>query len=161
MRQIRYALFLVLALVSTLSMAEVKDAPAIKLPTIEGQLELASLKGKVVYLDFWASWCKPCRKSFPWMSEMKAAYQEQGFEVVAINLDKERKLANEFLKGMNVNFVIAFDEVGDSAEAYKLRGMPSSYLIGRDGKLYASHVGFRDKDKAKMEAAIKQLLSQQ
>ena len=90
---------------------------------------------------------------------MKTAYEAQGFEVVAINLDKERKLANKFLEGMNVNFIIAFDEVGDTATEYKLRGMPTSYLIGRDGKLYASHVGFREKDKAKMEDAIKELLS--
>lgn len=61
---------------------------------------------------------------------------------------------------MDVNFVVAFDEVGDSARKYKLRGMPGSYLIGRDGKLYASHIGFREKDKAKMEKAIKQLLAQ-
>ena len=161
MRHMQFALLLVLALLSNISIAEVKDAPSIKLPTIDSQLDLASLKGKVVYLDFWASWCKPCRKSFPWMSEMKTAYEAQGFEVVAINLDKERKLANKFLEGMNVNFIIAFDEVGDTATEYKLRGMPTSYLIGRDGKLYASHVGFREKDKAKMEVAIKELLSQQ
>ncbi|MFC1588682.1 TlpA family protein disulfide reductase [Pseudomonadota bacterium] len=141
-------------------MAAVQDAPAIKLPTANGQMDLASLRGKVVYLDFWASWCKPCKSSFPWMVEMKKTYEDKGLEILAVNLDKERKLADKFLEGMEVNFVIAFDEKGDTATNYNLRGMPSSYLIGRDGKLYASHIGFREKDKAKMEEAIKQLLSQ-
>ena len=145
---------------SSITLASVQDAPSIKLPTANGHVDLATLKGKVVYLDFWASWCKPCKTSFPWMHEMKATYKDQGFEVLAINLDKDRKLADEFLKGMDVNFVIAFDETGDTASKYHLRGMPSSYMIGRDGKLYASHIGFRDKDKAKMEAVIKQLLKQ-
>jgi len=92
------------------------------------------------------------------MTQMKTTYGSQGLEIMAVNLDKDRKLAEAFLKRMNVNFKIAFDPVGDSATTYKLRGMPSSYLIGRDGKIYASHIGFREKEKAKMEQAIKQLL---
>jgi len=145
---------------SNMANAAVSEAPAIKLPSLHGEFELAQLKGKVVYLDFWASWCIPCRKSFPWMNEMSAKYKAQGLEVVAINLDKERKLADEFLQKVPAHFTIAFDSTGDSAKDYKLRGMPSSYLIGRDGKLYASHIGFRDKDKPKMEQAIQQLLKQ-
>jgi cytochrome c biogenesis protein CcmG/thiol:disulfide interchange protein DsbE len=135
------------------------QAPEINLPGIEGNVQLEKLKGKVVYLDFWASWCVPCKKSFPWLHEIKQSYADQGFEVVAVNLDKERKLADEFLQVMDVNFKVAFDESGESASRYKLKGMPSSYLIGRDGKLYASHIGFREKDKAKLEQAIKKLLA--
>lgn len=90
---------------------------------------------------------------------MKQNYADQGFEVVAINLDKERKLADEFLAEVDVNFTIAYDESGQSASQYKLKGMPSSYLIGRDGKVYASHIGFRDKDKEQLEQAIKNLLN--
>ncbi len=91
---------------------------------------------------------------------MKQNYADQGFEIVAINLDTERKLADEFLKEIDVNFIVAFDESGQSASQYKLKGMPSSYLIGRDGKVYASHVGFRDKDKLQLEQTIKNLLNQ-
>lgn len=156
----QYSLFLAMVIFTSTALAVIEDAPAIKLPTATGQVELAALKGKVVYLDFWASWCKPCKNSFPWMAQMKQSYGDQGFEVLAINLDKDRKLANEFLKGMDINFLIAFDEVGDSAGKYELRGMPSSYLISRDGKLYAAHIGFREKDKVKMEEAIKELLAQ-
>ena len=89
---------------------------------------------------------------------MKTTYANQGLEIIAVNLDKDRGLADAFLKKVDVNFKIAFDPKGDSATSYKLRGMPSSYLIGRDGKLYATHIGFREKDKPKMEKAIKQLL---
>ncbi|MDT8451679.1 MAG: TlpA disulfide reductase family protein [Gammaproteobacteria bacterium] len=156
----KYTFFLAMIILSQLALAA-HEAPAIKLPTADGQVDLAELQGKVVYLDFWASWCKPCRSSFPWMHEMQERYRTEGLEVLAVNLDKDRKLADEFLQDMDVNFLIAFDEAGESAAQYQVRGMPSSYLISRDGKLYASHVGFREKDKAKMEAAIRQLLAQQ
>ncbi len=134
------------------------EVPNIKLPGTNGEINLRDFKGKVVYLDFWASWCKPCLKSFPWMTAMKSKYAEQGLEIIAVNLDKDRKLAKKFLDKVDVNFQIAFDPDGDTATQYKLLGMPSSFLIGRDGKLYASHVGFREKDKPKIEAVIRQLL---
>jgi len=152
------ALFALL-LISHNSFAAANQAPDIDLPGINGSVKLAELKGKVVYLDFWASWCEPCKKSFPWLHDIKQRYAEKGFEVVAVNLDKDRKLADEFLKVMDVNFLVAFDESGESASKYKLKGMPGSYLIGRDGKLYASHIGFIEKDKKKLEQAIKELLA--
>ncbi len=139
--------------------AVVGQVPDLKLSTADGTVQLSELKGKVVYLDFWASWCLPCKKSFPWMNDMQERYAEQGFEILAVNLDKDRALADEFLKQMNVSFMVAFDESGDSATSYKVRGMPSSYLIGRDGKVHASHIGFREKDKGQLEQAIKTLLT--
>jgi len=152
---------LCLTLVTITGFADVGKAPEIHLPAIDGEVDLAKLEGKVVYLDFWASWCDPCRDSFPWMAEMKEKYGTQGLEIVAVNLDKERALADKFLNNLNVNFVVAFDASGESAEKYGLRGMPGSYLIGRDGNIQASHLGFNDKDKAKLEAAIRVLLQQQ
>lgn len=149
-----------LTTMSSLSVAVPAAAPNIQLPTIDGEVNLAELKGKVVYLDFWASWCVPCRASFPWMAEIKDKYGPKGLEVVAVNLDKDRALADAFLEGREINFVIAFDKSGNSAERYDLRGMPGSYLIGRDGSIQATHLGFRDKDKGKLEAAIKSLLKQ-
>lgn len=158
MKQIISLVLFVFILLSQNSFAALNQAPDINLPGVNGNVQLESLKGKVVYLDFWASWCLPCKKSFPWMYDIKQSYADQGFEVLAINLDKDRKLANEFLEQMKVNFLIAFDESGKSAAEYKLKGMPSSYLIGRDGKVYASHIGFRERDKAQLEQAIKALL---
>jgi thiol-disulfide isomerase/thioredoxin len=141
--------------------AALNKAPPIRLPAIAGEIDLSRLEGKVGYLDFWASWCDPCRDSFPWMAELKEKYGNQGLEVVAVNLDKEREKADAFLQAMKVNFIVAFDPDGDSAICYELRGMPGSFLIGRDGNIRASHMGFRNSDKEKLEKAIKTLLEQQ
>lgn len=158
MNKIILPIIFTFVLLSTNSFAAVNDAPDINLPGMNGKVLLNSYKGKVVYIDFWASWCKPCQKSFPWMHAIKKTYADHGFEIIAVNLDKDRKLADAFLKELDVNFKVAFDASGKSAADYKLRGMPSSYLIGRDGKVYASHVGFRENDKEKLEQAIKTLL---
>lgn len=159
MKKIILTVLFTLALISQSSIAELQQAPEINLPSNNGTIQLKNLKGKVVYLDFWASWCLPCKKSFPWMREMKQRYADQGFEILAVNLDKDRKQADSFLKQMKVNFKVAFDESGETASTYKLRGMPSSFLIGRDGKVYASHIGFREKDKERLEQTIKNLLN--
>lgn len=159
MKHIISLILLLLSVVSNSSATAFNQAPEIDLPGTGTAVVLSELLGKVVYLDFWASWCMPCKKSFPWMHEVKKSYADQGFEVVAINLDKDRVLADAFLKEMNINFLVAFDESGKTASEYKLKGMPSSYLIGRDGKVYASHIGFRDDDKDKLEQVIENLLS--
>jgi peroxiredoxin len=92
------------------------------------------------------------------MHQLKSTYRDKGLEIIAVNLDKEKALAEDFLKLVEVNFIVAFDPAGEAAQAYQLRGMPSTYLIGRDGRIYASHIGFREKDKAKIEQAVKILL---
>ncbi len=160
MKKIISLVCLSVVLLSANVYADVAQAPDIKLPTANGTVQLSRLKGEVVYLDFWASWCLPCKKSFPWMNDMQKRYTSQGLKIVAVNLDKDKALADEFLRQKDVSFTVAFDASGNSASKYKLRGMPSSYLIGRDGKVHASHIGFRDKDKDKLEQAINNLLNQ-
>jgi thiol-disulfide isomerase/thioredoxin len=136
------------------------EAPAFQLPAGKENISLAKLQGKVVYLDFWASWCTPCRKSFPWMNEIQSKYQDQGLVVVAVNLDKSKRKADEFLKEFERNFIVAFDPDGKTAEDYKVMGMPSSYLIDRNGQLHLSHIGFRESDTEKLESKIRELLKQ-
>ena len=160
MKRYRIISVLLFMLFTHSAFAAIKSAPDIEVATRDGAVKLSSFRGQVVYLDFWASWCIPCRKSFPWMQQIQQKYRDLGLQVIAVNLDKDRKLADIFLNNFEVDFTIGFDPVGDSARAYKLQGMPSSYLIGRDGKLYASHIGFREKDTAKLERAIKTLLKQ-
>jgi thiol-disulfide isomerase/thioredoxin len=140
--------------------AESRPAPDFTLPTDGDELVLSSLRGQVVYLDFWASWCTPCRASFPWMNEMQAKYAKQGLRVVAINLDAEPELAQRFLKDVPADFTIAFDAAGKTAEAYQVIGMPSAYLIDRNGRIVESHVGFRNDQTAKYETNIRNLLAQ-
>ena len=105
-------------------------------------LTLEEFKGKVVYVDFWASWCGPCRKSFPWMNAMHAKYANQGLAVVAINLDSDKALADKFLALLPAQFHIRFDPEGNAAAAFDLQGMPSSYIFNKQGELVQSHVGF-------------------
>lgn len=136
-----------------------QPAPAFKIPSAKGMVDLKKLRGQVVYLDFWASWCTPCKKSFPWMNEMHNKYKKDGLKIVAVNLDKKRDVIDTFLKKMPAEFTIAYDPGGNLAKAYKLVGMPSSYLIDRNGNLHETHVGFRKKDKQKLENKIQGLLS--
>lgn len=117
--------------------------------------KLSDYKGKLVYLDFWASWCIPCRKSFPWMNKIHEKYQKQGLEVIAVNLDKDSQLVAQFLKKYPALFKIAYDTSGNTAEQFHVKGMPTSFLISREGKLISVHMGFRKKDMDKLENLIK------
>ena len=137
------------------------SAPSFELPARDGAaLRLEDLRGEVVYLDFWASWCPPCLRSFPWMDALAERHAEAGLRVVAVNLDADRAAATGFLDGRDAGFDIAFDPEGRVAEAYDLRGMPSSYVIDRDGRVAHAHVGFRAKDAAAMEAVIVRVLAE-
>lgn len=124
------------------------------------QFDLAAYKGKVVYLDFWASWCTPCRRSFPWLDALDKKHGTNGFVVVTVNVDTERKLASDFLAEVPVGFKVAYDPKGALASQWKLLGMPSSFLIDRNGKVRSSHQGFRAGDEAKRETEITQLLAE-
>ena len=123
-------------------------------------LDLTNSRGRVVYLDFWASWCGPCRQSFPWMETMKSTYGGQGFEIVAVNLDRDRADADKFLKQFHPTFDVRFDPKGELAELYKVQGMPSSVLIDRHGVTRFTHVGFRPVDGAIYEAQLRELLAE-
>jgi cytochrome c biogenesis protein CcmG, thiol:disulfide interchange protein DsbE len=134
-------------------------APEFTLPGLKDSVSLTALKGKVVYVDFWASWCGPCKQSFPFMSALQTKYRAQGLEVVAINLDAKRSDADAFLVEVPAGFTVAFDAKGESAKRFGVKGMPSSYVIGRDGRLLLSHQGFKDDDRKELEARIAQALS--
>ena len=133
-------------------------APAFELPGDKGRLKLAELGGKLVLLDFWASWCIPCRQSFPWLGQMQSRYGDKGLQVVAINVDEKRDDALAFLKRYPAAFPVVYDGAGNSARAYAVKAMPSSVLIGRDGKVAFVHTGFRDADKSGLESQIRRHL---
>ena len=106
-----------------------QKAPTFELPGDNKSINLAKLKGKVVYLDFWASWCDPCRKSFPWMNDIHSRYDNKKFTIIAVNLDSNKKDAMKFLEKVPANFDIAYDPEGNVATKYNLKAMPTSYLI--------------------------------
>jgi len=129
-------------------------APTFELPGLKETVKLAQLQGKVVYVDFWASWCVPCKQSFPFMNELQSKYGPKGLQIVAINLDAKRDDADRFLTQVPAQFTVAFDAKGDSAKRFEVKGMPSSFLIGRDGRVVATHRGFKDEERQEIEALI-------
>jgi cytochrome c biogenesis protein CcmG, thiol:disulfide interchange protein DsbE len=131
-----------------------QPAPPFALPGRDGNTSLAELRGKVVFLDFWASWCVPCRHSFPWMNQMHAKYASRGLQVLAINVDAKRADADAFLAKVPAQFAIAFDPQGHTPRAYGVKGMPTSVLIGTNGEVLHHHSGFRDDDKGPLEGRI-------
>ena len=136
-----------------------RPAPDLRLPAADGTLvALSALRGKVVLVDFWASWCAPCRKSFPALHELSEEFRARGLEVVAVNLDQQRKDADTFLVGRPRAFSVVFDQSGKSAEAFDVQGMPASFLIGRDGTIRFAHMGFTDKVLEDYRREITQLL---
>lgn len=123
------------------------------------QLEelLHQYKSKVIYVDFWASWCAPCRKSFPWMNELQSKHNN--LKVISINVDQNKAFATKFLETTPANFPVIYDAKGVLAKQYKLRGMPSSYIFNKKGQLAANHVGFNETKKDEYELTIKALLN--
>lgn len=116
--------------------------------------------GRVLYLDFWASWCGPCRQSFPWMEAMKKTYEAQGFDVLAVNLDANRADADKFLREFRPNFPVRYDPAGALAISFKVKSMPSSVLIDRHGVVRYNHVGFRPIDERAYEGQLRELLAE-
>lgn len=133
-------------------------APSFTLPSDKGKVSLKRYRNKVVYLDFWASWCEPCRQSFPWMNDMHHRYSKRGLKIISINLDENKSDAKRFLKQIPAAFTVAYDPKGRIAEKYKIKVMPSSFIINRSGKIVRIHEGFHFSDKDKMEAMIKRIL---
>lgn len=123
-------------------------------------LDLSAYRGKVVYLDFWASWCAPCRLSFPWMNDVQQSYAREGLVVIGVNVDHDRALADAFLRSSSPAFKIVYDPNGDIAGKYDFRDMPTSVLIGRDGRVHFTHDGFFPAKEGSYVADIAALLNQ-
>lgn len=147
-----------------LALEEGQPAPDFTLPDIqEGKpaITLAELRGKTVYVDFWASWCAPCLRSMPLINELYAQYKDQGFKVIAINVDDPIEDGREFLLDTPLDYLIAADTKNEVLEQYGVRGMPTSFLIDSEGIVRMVHMGFRDKDIELIEAAVTGLLASQ
>jgi thiol-disulfide isomerase/thioredoxin len=129
--------------------------------TAKEQLDTLIAKhiGEVIYVDFWASWCGPCRKSFPWMNEMQSRFQSKGFTVISINVDTEKKLAKTFLIRNPANFAVVYDPKGELARFFKIQGMPSSLIINKEGEIKYAHSGFFTEKTSQYEQDIQQLLA--
>lgn len=136
--------------------------PALDFERVDGKdqmVKLSSYLGKVVYLDFWASWCVPCRETFPWMNQLQAKFGKDGFEIIAVNIDTKKSDADKFIAQFPPQFTILFDPKRGVAAIYGLKGVPSSYLIDRAGNLVSVQLGFSKPREAELEGRIEKLLS--
>jgi YD repeat-containing protein len=115
--------------------------------------DLSNYQGQVVYVDFWASWCTPCRASFPFMAEVAAEHGDD-LAIVAVNVDESREDADAFLSDFDTPFDIVFDHSGALAGEFKVPGMPTSFLYDRQGQLIGQHIGFRKKDQEEIRQWI-------
>jgi thiol-disulfide isomerase/thioredoxin len=154
---------LTLTAVSTSAWAveEGDQAPIFDLPSIYADhpaISTASLEGKTVYVDFWASWCAPCLSSLPLYNDMYHKYKDQGLEIVAINVDNPIEDGLDFLLDTPLDFLIPADPDGEAAELFEVIGMPTSYLIEPDGTVKLVHMGFRSGDIEMIEEAIQDSL---
>jgi thiol-disulfide isomerase/thioredoxin len=162
LRYFRLSMLIILISFTPLSLSFAQEIAAPDFAISNAQLpnKLSDLAGQVVYLDFWASWCKPCRQSFPWMNQMQQKYAVQGLQIIAINLDTESSLAKDFLDKVPAQIPIIYDPEGNIASNYQLLGMPSSYLIDKKGKIRFAHKGFFTRTKPLYEQELVLLLSE-
>jgi thiol-disulfide isomerase/thioredoxin len=139
-----------------------QPAPSVLLHRADGTtVRLEDFKGKVVLVDFWASWCVPCRASFPALDALYQRERNRGLEVLAINVDEQRKSADAFLAGRPHVMPVVFDPKGESAQAFNVRGMPSSVLIDRTSHIRFTHMGYSTTVFDSYQREIDQLLAEQ
>jgi peroxiredoxin len=155
-------LALVLA-TSSLARAEVKagqPATDFAANTLAGApLKLSSLRGKVVLVDFWASWCEPCKKELPLLDKLAPKLHARGIEIVAVNIDDDTKKAADFLASHGLHLTVVADAGKKIVGAWEPPKMPSSFVVDKSGVVRAVHGGFEPGDEAKLEAELNALVS--
>jgi peroxiredoxin len=148
-------------LFEAMGMAKVagKAAPDFTLPSIDGQqVSLQQYRGKVVFLNFWATWCIPCREEMPGLEQLHQKYQSEGLVVLAIDLKESAEQVKTFFQKHGLSFPSLLDQQGSVFRDYLVAGMPTTYLIGRDGKLFARGIGGRDWTRAEAQELIRTLV---
>lgn len=136
-----------------------KPAPDFTLKSLGGKnLKLSEYAGDVVMLNFWASWCGPCRKEMPLLNDLHKKYESLGFVILGVNVEQELKLAKSFLKETPVSFPIVFDSSNQVSQAYDVIAMPTTVMIDRNGKVRYLHKGYKAGDEKKYRKMVKKLI---
>jgi len=134
-------------------------APAFTLASRAGQdVSLAQYKGQVVMINFWASWCGPCRQEMPLLESIYKKYNKMGFTMIGVNVEPDSNAANEWLKATPVSFPILYDRDSKVSKLYDVAGMPSTVIIDRSGKLRVLHRGYKPGDENEYLDSIRTLI---
>lgn len=138
---------------SVVSMAEVKVGdtfPSFRIPTLDGKvLDTAQLKGRVLYVDFWASWCTTCRQSFPELSELNDELKSKGVFFLGVNTDEDVRLATRFLEQTPVTFLNVSDRTQQVVSFFQPKGFPSAYIVDKSGKVHTIKEGYLGKEQTR------------
>jgi thiol-disulfide isomerase/thioredoxin len=136
-------------------------APALVLAARDGgKVDLAALKGQVVMINFWATWCGPCRQEMPLLAQLQTKYEPLGFTLLGVNVEPDSAAAVTWLQGMNVNFPILFDTDSAVAGRFGVEGMPSTVFVDRTGQVRYVHRGYKPGDEAKYADMIRRLVKE-
>jgi thiol-disulfide isomerase/thioredoxin len=123
--------------------------------------DMRQFRGKVLYVDFWASWCTSCAKSFPFMNALDKEFRDSGLQIVGINVDEDIDSAKAFLAKRPASFTLAADATGQCPRDFGVTAMPSSYLVDREGTIRHAFIGFRSGEAARIRTLVTQLLAEQ
>jgi thiol-disulfide isomerase/thioredoxin len=159
-------LFLSLLAAAASATEEGLQAPDFTLPGVRDndiEVTLSELRGDIVYVDFWASWCAPCLRSLPEINTLYEQYKDQGFKVVAITIDDPVEDALDFLLDLDtpLAYHVVLDDSAEIMDQYAVAGMPTSFLIDREGVVRKVHKGFREGDTQLLEQALTDLIAEQ
>lgn len=166
MRILRQTLFAIVALtasgVAAAAAVPGSPAPALVLPARDGgKVNLADLKGEVVMINFWATWCGPCRQEMPLLAQLQAKYEPLGFTLLGVNVEPDSVAAVDWLKGVpTVRFPILFDTDSAVAGRFGVEGMPSTVFVDRKGQVRYVHRGYKPGDEAKYADMIRSLVKE-
>jgi len=158
-----YQVISLLMFCSNISALQVNDEVPVcnaKLEGLEEVLDLNQYKNKVLLIDFWATWCPPCMQSMPFLNTLRNEFKEQGFEILAINVDEDIFAAKDFLIKYPVDYPVVFDSSGDCPTKYDVKAMPSSYFVDQSGKVRVIHLGFRSADEDEIRTIVLKLLKE-
>jgi peroxiredoxin len=135
-------------------------APAFSVASVNGKgtVDTEKLKGKVLFVDFWATWCEPCKKSFPKLQELNVKYKASGLVIVGISQDDENQGLSDFGKQFGADFPLAWDKDKAIAKQWGPKSMPSSFLVDKTGIVRNAHLGWHDGDEEELDREIKALL---
>lgn len=141
---------------------QAREAAGFTLPQLDGsgQVSLADYRGDVVYVSFWASWCAPCRQEMPYLAQLWERHHEQGFQVLAINVEEDSALAREFVRQYDLPFPILWDSVREVSSRYRVPGFPTHYIVDRNGRIRFSGLGFNLADVAAVSQEVETLLAE-